>query len=163
MFFPENVLFKSAFIKLILLCILIRMEAKIEAEKDLKEYTAQEHKRIRDQEKEGKKEKKEDKIKKKVGGGEGGVAEVPPEPTMTDRQREAAKLEEEKKEKDKQRREELKRAEFHDKEKELQERLFQSQNKVTGLPPNQTVGGGRVAIAFSFAFLQKLRDELIAC
>jgi ATP-dependent protease HslVU (ClpYQ) ATPase subunit len=98
------------------------MEAKIEAEKDLKDLTAQEHKRIRDQEKEGKKEKKEDKIKKIVE-----VAEVP----MTERQREAAKQEEEKKEKEKQRREELKRAEFHDKEKELQELLFQSQNKVT--------------------------------
>jgi hypothetical protein len=109
------------------------MEAKIEAEKDLKELTAQEHKRIRDQEKEGKKEKKEDRIKKKVGDGETAAAApaaAAESVMMTERQREAAKLEEEKKEKEKQRREELKRAEFHDQEKELQERLFRSQNKV---------------------------------
>jgi hypothetical protein len=114
------------------------MEAKIEAEKDLKELTAQEHKRIRDQEKEGKKEKKEDRTKKKVGDGETATAApaaaAAESVTMTERQREAAKLEEEKKEKEKQRREELKRAEFHDQEKELQERLFRSQNKVRYLP-----------------------------
>jgi hypothetical protein len=99
------------------------MEAKIEAERELKELTAQEHKRIRDQEKEGKKEKKEDKLKKSEA-----AAEVAAD--MTERQREAAKLEEEKREKEKQRKEELRRAEYHDKEKDLQELLFQSQNKV---------------------------------
>ena len=111
------------------------MEAKIDAERDLKELTAQENKRIRDQEKEDKKEKKEDRIKKKGGAGGEGVepaASAPlPEPVLTERQREAARLEEEKREKEKQRKEELRRAEFHDKENELQERLFQSQNKVS--------------------------------
>ena len=49
---------------------------------------------------------------------------------MTDRQKEAVKVEEERKEKEKTRREELKRSEFLDKERELQDALIQAQNQV---------------------------------
>ena len=49
---------------------------------------------------------------------------------MTDRQKEAIKVEEERKEKEKTRREELKRSEFLDKERELQNALINCQNQV---------------------------------
>ena len=49
---------------------------------------------------------------------------------MTDRQREAKKEEEEKKEKDKLHKEELRRAEFLDLERELQDKILDAQNQV---------------------------------
>ena len=49
---------------------------------------------------------------------------------MTDRQKEAIKVEEERKEKEKTRREELKRSEFLDKERQLQNALLDCQNQV---------------------------------